>query len=41
MGEYSETCSMCGKADTEKKWMGQYWHRKCLRQIKKQGRKMM
>ncbi len=40
-GKYAEACALCGNPGTEKKWMGQYWHRKCLRQTKKIGRKMI
>lgn len=39
-GKYSETCAGCGGAGTDKKWMGQYWHVKCMRSAKKQARKM-
>ncbi|MFH1256874.1 MAG: hypothetical protein V1494_06320 [Candidatus Diapherotrites archaeon] len=34
-------CSMCGGMGAEKKWMGQYWHKKCLRSMKKGARKMI
>ena len=40
-GKYSETCALCGNAGTEKKWMGQYWHKKCLRKGKKAARGMI
>lgn len=40
-GKYNETCSLCGHAGTEKKWMGQYWHKKCLRGVRKTSRKMI
>jgi len=40
-GKYTEACSFCGGTGTEKKWMGQYWHKKCLRQTRKSSRKMM
>ncbi len=39
--KYSETCALCGSAGTEKKWMGQYWHKKCMRQAKKGAKKMI
>ena len=29
-----------GGAGTEKKWMGQYWHKKCLRLTKKGAKKI-
>lgn len=41
IGKYSEPCALCGKQGTEKKWMGQYWHKKCLRQTKKISKKMV
>ena len=34
-GKYNEACALCGSAGTEKKWMGQYWHKKCIRKSKK------
>lgn len=40
-GKYSEACSLCGGAGTEKKWMGQYWHKKCIRSAKKASKKMI
>lgn len=40
-GKYDEECSLCGAPDSEKKWMGQYWHKKCLRQMKKGAKKMI
>ncbi len=40
-GKYNEPCALCGGNATEKKWMGQYWHRKCLRQTKKASKKMI
>ena len=40
-GKYNNACSLCGGAGTEKKWMGQYWHKKCLRSVKKSSRKMV
>ncbi|MFH0714617.1 MAG: hypothetical protein V1847_02485 [Candidatus Diapherotrites archaeon] len=33
--KYANECSLCGKPGTEKKWMGQYWHKKCLRNARK------
>ena len=41
VGKYAEQCSFCGGTGTEKKWMGQYWHKKCLRNLKKGARKMV
>jgi len=40
-GKYTEPCALCGGTWTEKKWMGQYWHKKCVRAAKKMGRKMV
>ena len=39
--KYSEACALCGGSGTEKKWMGQYWHRKCVRLARKGARKMV
>lgn len=40
-GKYDEACSACGGRGTDKKWMGQYWHKKCLRSAKKQAKGMV
>ena len=40
-GKYYDPCSLCGSAGTEKKWMGQYWHKKCLRKSKKFAKGMV
>ena len=40
-GKYSEPCALCGGVGTEKKWMGQYWHRKCVRSAKRASKKML
>ena len=40
-GKFDEECSVCGGRGTDKKWMGQYWHKKCLRAVKKGARKMI
>jgi hypothetical protein len=40
-GKFDEECSACGGTGTDKKWMGQYWHKKCLRAVKKGARKML
>ncbi len=40
-GKYQETCSVCGKAPTDKKWGGQYFHKKCFRKLKKMGKGML
>ncbi len=40
-GKYNETCAGCGGAGTDKKWMGQYWHKKRLRLSRKQAKSMI
>lgn len=40
-GKYEETCSVCGKGPTDKKWGGQYFHKKCFRKMKKIGKGML
>ncbi|MFH0905930.1 MAG: hypothetical protein V1824_01170 [archaeon] len=30
----SETCSLCSQKGCDKKFAGQYWHKKCLRSTK-------
>lgn len=40
VGKYKEECALCGKTGTEKKWMGQHWHKKCMR-IARKGAKGM
>jgi len=40
-GKYQEQCSLCGKGPTDKKWGGQYFHRKCFRKIKKGAKGML
>jgi len=34
-GRFNEDCALCGGTGTDKKWAGQYWHKKCLRKSKK------
>jgi len=41
VGKYPEQCSLCGKAPTDKKWAGQYFHKKCLRKIRKGAKGML
>ncbi|MDD4250917.1 MAG: hypothetical protein PHX27_01860 [Candidatus ainarchaeum sp.] len=41
VGKYNEQCSVCGKSPTDKKWGGQYFHKKCLRKIKKMSKGML
>jgi len=40
-GKYGEPCSLCGKAPTDKKWGGQFFHRKCFRQLRKGASRMI
>jgi len=40
-GKYDEECTVCGELGTEKKWLGQYFHKKCLRRMKKGAKKML
>ncbi|HNV01169.1 MAG TPA: hypothetical protein PKK60_01945 [archaeon] len=41
IGKYNEPCGLCGKAPTDKKWAGQYFHKKCLRKMKKMAKGMI
>jgi hypothetical protein len=34
-------CALCNAPGAEKKWMGQYWHKQCLRSAKKMAKKMV
>lgn len=40
-GKFNEPCALCGAAATEKKWAGQYWHKKCMRKSKKIAKGMI
>lgn len=40
-GKYQEACALCGAMGAEKKWMGQYWHVKCVRTARKGAKKMV
>ena len=40
-GKYDEACALCGAQGTDKKWMGSYWHKKCLRVARKGAGKML
>ena len=40
-GKYNETCALCGGTGSEKKWAGQYWHKKCMRRARKGAKGMM
>lgn len=34
-GKFNEKCALCGNIGTDKKWMGQFWHKKCIRRSKR------
>ena len=34
-------CSFCGEAGADKKWAGQYFHKKCLRKARKMAKGMV
>ncbi|GEM_PF-582105 len=40
-GKYNEECALCGKLGTDKKWAGQFWHTKCMRNAKRMSKKMI
>ena len=40
-GKYDEPCALCNKSPTEKHWAGQYFHKKCLRKMRKGARGML
>lgn len=40
-GKYPEPCSLCNKAPTDKKWGGQYFHKKCFRKLRKGAKGML
>jgi len=40
-GKFNEACALCGGAGTDKKWAGQYWHKRCLRKSKRMAKGMM
>jgi len=39
-GKYDESCALCGGGGSEKKWAGQYWHKKCMRRSRRMARGM-
>mgnify|MGYP001578636162 CR=1 FL=1 len=41
LDKYGEECALCGNKGADKKYLGQYWHTKCLRGVKKQSKKMI
>jgi len=41
IGKYNETCALCGKAPTDKHFAGQYFHRRCFRNVRKGASKML
>ena len=36
-----EMCTACNKLGADKKFGGQYYHKKCLRKLRKMAKKMM
>ncbi len=38
---FNEPCALCSKTGTDKKWAGQYWHKKCLRAARKGAKGMI
>jgi hypothetical protein len=36
-----ETCALCGQPACDMKWAGQYWHKKCLRSVRKAASSMI
>ena len=36
-----ETCALCGGKGCDKKWAGQYWHKKCMRIMRKSAKGML
>ena len=36
-----KTCALCNKQGCDKKWGGQYWHKKCLRSAKGMAKGMV
>ncbi|PJA17675.1 MAG: hypothetical protein COX63_02670 [Candidatus Diapherotrites archaeon CG_4_10_14_0_2_um_filter_31_5] len=39
-GKYDESCALCGGGGSEKKWAGQYWHKKCMRKSRRMAKGM-
>ncbi len=37
----SNICALCQKPGADKKWAGQYWHKKCLRMARKTAQRMV
>jgi len=35
------TCAYCGNGGADRKWAGQYWHKQCIRQAKKEAKSMI
>lgn len=36
-----ETCALCNQPACDVKWGGQYWHKKCLRSMRKAASTML
>jgi len=41
VGKYEQVCALCSKPGTDKKWMGQYWHKRCARLARKGAQRMI
>jgi hypothetical protein len=37
----NEPCAVCNLPGTDKKWAGQYWHKKCLRKARGAAKGML
>jgi len=37
----NDVCALCSKPGCDKKWGGQYWHKKCLRSAKGMAKGMI
>jgi len=36
-----EVCALCGSKNCEKKWAGQFWHKKCMRTMRRSAKGMV
>ncbi len=39
-GRFNQACALCGGTGTEKKWAGQYWHKRCVRRARRGAKGM-
>lgn len=37
----NEPCALCSGKGCDKKWAGQYWHKKCMRTMRKKAKGMV